>query len=185
MNKKLSKKPIGLVWQPKQTISVAEVDNPHFAPDHKVSRSNPVKIKAQINITESPLGLLAAKGLLTAAQLRAGSYFRSLYETLGTSIRAMDYSIDPVDGGGMSDPVSVRQMEAGFELKRIRMLLGPRHYDVLVRVVGEGNEISKLVSTRRERDTFMDYLKHSLEDLAIDRGYQTRISPVDNRKTAY
>jgi hypothetical protein len=176
--RKHKKKPTGNAWSSKMEVVETVVDNPMFSTDHDVSRTNPLKTKAYINIRESPLGLLAAKGLLTAAQLKAGSQFRALWEQLGSSIKAMDYSKDPVDGGGMSEPISIRQMQAGLDLKECRKVLGPRHYDVLVKVLGQGIEVSKLGKTRRERDTYMDYLKHALEDLAEHWGYQTTASKI-------
>lgn len=172
-------------WSPKESIVFMDVDNPLYSRAHHASRGNPVKIKAAVNVRESPIGLLAARGIINIAQVRAATRFRSLWEMLGTSVKAMDYSIDPVDGGGLSDPISLRQMDAGLQLKSCRELLGARHYDVLSKVVGQGTEISALGKTRRERDTYADYIKHGLEDLAIFWGYQTNNQHVNNRKVNY
>lgn len=185
MAKAKAKKPQS-AWQPKQDIIFMDVDNPMFSPAHDVSRSNPIKVRAPVNILESPLGLMAARGHLTAAQVRAGSRFRALWEALGTNVRAMDYSKDPVDGGGQSDPISFRQMEAGLELSKLvsNNVIGKRHFDVLVDIIGLGIAIPALGKTRTERDIITGYLKHGLEDLAVLWGYQTRISPVDERRVA-
>lgn len=181
------KKPKPLGWTSKQDIVFMDVDNPMYSPAHHTSKGNPVKIKAAVNVRESPVGLLAARGLINVAQVRAASRFRALWEAMGTSVRAMDYSIDPVDGGGISDPISIRQMDAGLQLASLidDKAIGQRHYDVLVKVIGQGVEISQLSKNRSERDAYTTYLKHGLEDLAIHWGYQTRNPPVDSRKAAY
>lgn len=182
---KKKKKPT-TTWQPKQTLVFMDVDNPMYSRAHHTSKGNPVKIKAAVNVRESPIGLLAARGLINVAQVRAASRFRALWEAMGTSVRAMDYSIDPVDGGGVSDPISIRQMDAGLQLANLikDRAIGQRHYDVLVKIIGQGVEISQLSKNRSERDAFTTYLKHGLEDLAIHWGYQTRNPPVENRRVA-
>lgn len=164
----------------KAEIAMDEVDNPMFSRDHRVSQTNPLKVRAYVNVRESPLGYLASKRLLTDAQLRAASRFRQLWEMAGTSVRAMDYSIDPVDGGGTSDPISERQTNALFELRNLTIskngreaATSLRHYDILRKVIGEGIDIPNLGKTRSERDVITAYVKHGLEDLAVYWGYQS------------
>lgn len=164
----------------KAELANVEVENPMFSRDHPADRTNPLRVRATINVRESPLGYLAAKKLLTDAQLRAASKFRQLWEAAGTSVRAMDYSIDPVDGGGIADPISERQMNAHFELRNLTVSrsgraapISVRHYEILRRVIGEGTDIPSLATTRSERDVITAYLKHALEDLASYWGFQS------------
>ena len=176
-----AKKPVG--WQPKQEVIFAEADNPLYSRAHHPSRSNPVKIKVAVNLKESPLGYLAHRKIINEAQLKAGIEFRRLWEIMGGSgVAAMDYSKDPVDGGGWSDPINARQFEAGKKLNAVRLHIGVRPYEIVQKVAGEGVFLSVLGRSHRERLTYSDYLKDALTDLSILWGFETGKSPQDNRK---
>lgn len=155
-------------------IRAVEVDNPYFAPDHAESRSNPKLIAAFVNIRESAVETMFARGYLDKAQKRTADRFRAIYEAMGgAGAGAMDYTRDVVDGGVSVDPISVRQMEAGRELKQCRVLLGERPYELVRKVCGEGHALTEVSATKREKLTMADILRYSLNDLAKMWGIKT------------
>ncbi|MBX5190142.1 hypothetical protein HJB86_14625 [Rhizobium sp. NZLR3b] len=157
---------------------MVEIDNPHYSKAHAGASGNPKTVTAAMNLRESPVAMMAAKGHLEPHQVEAAIMFRRLWEALGGSgAGSFDYSREPVDGGGAREPISDRQIDAGFRLKECRELLGPRHYDVVSRVAGDGCTIAELGLSKRARHTLADYLRDALDDLAVHWGYQKRKTP--------
>lgn len=155
-------------------LHLCEVDNPLYNRDHYGEKWNPRKSTVQINVRESAVSVLAARGYLDEAQVRAATRFRALWERLGGSgAGALDYSREPVDGGPARDPINERQMEAGRELARCRAILGLRGYALVGKVCGQGHSLMEIGSIRRERDTAADNLRGLLDDLAVMWGYRT------------
>ncbi|WP_162130395.1 hypothetical protein [Rhizobium sp. CF122] len=139
---------------------------------------NPKTVTAAMNLRESPIAMMAAKGHLAKHQVEAAVMFRRLWEALGGSgAGSFDYSREPVDGGGAREPITDRQIDAGIRLKGCRDLLGRRHYDVVSRIAGEGRTIAELGTSKRARHTLADYLRDALDDLAVHWGFQKRKTP--------
>jgi hypothetical protein len=158
---------------------VRDVDNPYYAPEHPVSKSNPRKISATINVRESTVEALYARGLIDDAQRRAADRFRALWEDLGGSgAGAMDYAREVVDGGKGRDPITDRQLSAGMDMKRASDALKAAHGEYAVRLVGyicgNGHSINALAETRRQRSTMTDNLRSYLDALAVHWNYSTR-----------
>lgn len=155
------------------------VPNPDWSRDHDGAAANPRHITAEINIKESAIAVLEARGYLHPAQVRAADTFRSLYERAGGSgAGAMDYTREPVDGGGVTDPISLRQMQAGIELKRCRELLGARGYGIVSALAGEGRSIEEVAGQRqRDKYSLTDALRGFLEDLAVMWRYTNYAQP--------
>lgn len=159
-------------------VKLVEIDNPHYSKVHAGASGNPKTVTAAMNLRESPVAMMAAKGHLEAHQVEAAIKFRRLWESLGGSgAGSFDYSREPVDGGGAREPISDRQIDAGIQLKGCRDLLGRRHYDVVSMVAGEGRTIAEIGTSKRARHTLADYLKDALEDLAVHWGFQKRKTP--------
>ncbi len=159
-------------------VKLVEIDNPHYSKVHAGASGNPKTVTAALNLRESPVAMMAAKGHLEAHQVEAAIMFRRLWEALGGSgAGSFDYSREPVDGGGAREPISDRQIDAGIQLKSCRDLLGRRHYDVVSKVAGEGRTIAEIGTSKRARHTLADYLKDALEDLAVHWGFQKRKTP--------
>jgi len=159
-------------------VKLVEIDNPHYSKVHAGASGNPKTVTAALNLRESPVAMMAAKGHLEAHQVEAAIMFRRLWEALGGSgAGSFDYSREPVDGGGAREPISDRQIDAGIQLKNCRDLLGRRHYDVVSAVAGEGRTIAEIGTSKRARHTLADYLKDALEDLAVHWGFQKRKTP--------
>lgn len=163
-------------------VKLIEIDNPHYSKAHAGAVGNPKTITAAMNLRESPIAMMAAKGHIEPHQLQAADKFRRLWESLGGSgAGSFDYSREPVDGGGTREPITDRQIDAGFALKACQSALGPRPYDIVSKVVGEGRTIAELGASKRERHTLADYLRNALDDLAVHWGFQKRKTPVNSR----
>jgi hypothetical protein len=165
---------------PSQTrVRPVTIDNPYFARGHPISASNPREIPAIVNVHESAIVTLAARGKLDAAQVKAADHFRKLWEALGGKGAS---GIDPgrivVDGGKMPDGISHRQLAAGQELRKCRALLGVRGYQLVALVCGQGMALNEIATSKRERLTAADMLRMCLDDLAAAWGMASRKTPV-------
>lgn len=153
--------------RPQLQLRKAEIDNPYFARDHAQSRTNPRTIVATVNIKESAISTLVARRLINRAQEQAANRFRMLWEAMGgKGTGAIDYAREHVDGGPIADPISLSALNAGTELKRCRVLLGARGYDLVCKVCGEGLALTEISQVKRDRLTAADNLKAALDDLA-------------------
>lgn len=180
MAKAAKKKP--LTWKPKVETRTVVVDNPYYSRSHDTDGGNRLKIEAQVNVRESAIGVMAARGHLDPAQVQAATRFRALWEALGgAGAGSFDYSREPVDGGGARDPISVRQLDAGFQLSKCRELLGIRCYDIIAKVAGEGYAIGDIGTSQNHKKAIGFYIKDGLDVLAEHWGYKTL---GDNRKSA-
>lgn len=146
-----------------------KLDNPGFSRDHAEDKLGNLRIiDGVINIRESAIETLYARGALNIAQKWAADKYRGLFEAMGgAGASAIDYSRDAVDGGPARDPISERQVEAGRELKRCRIWLGVRNYELVRKVCGEGKALSDIFPAKRDRLTAADNLRHALDDLLI------------------
>ncbi|MBN9236021.1 hypothetical protein QV13_12705 [Mesorhizobium hungaricum] len=164
------------------TITLATVENPNWSRAHDGDKTNPRLIQVVINPRESAVGGMVARKLLDEAQAMSATRFRQLWETLGgKGAGAIDYTKEPVDGGQIAEPIDLRQMQAGIELKRCRELLGERGYKLVSQVCGEGFQINELVDGKRAQLSLMDALRGFLDDLSAMWRYsssaqQTRIA---------
>ncbi|NEJ10329.1 hypothetical protein GR238_33720 [Rhizobium leguminosarum] len=175
MSEKRKKQKSGLEWQPKIKVEKVTIDNPFYSKAHQGVGANPVKIQVQMNIRESAIVTLAARKQINEAQLAAATRFRALYEAMGgAGAGSFDYSREPVDGGGLREPLSEQQIRAGQELKRCREILGFKAYDIMSKVAGQGYAIDELAKSHRERTTLADYLKDGLDEMARNWGYENR-----------
>ncbi|WP_375390866.1 DUF6456 domain-containing protein [uncultured Sphingomonas sp.] len=94
-----------------------------------------------VNLRESPLAWLGARGLLTARQLEAGERLRADYERAALGPRVtMRWGDARVDGGGTGLDPSTAQIAAKRRFDAGVAAAGPGLADVLWRVVcaGEG-----------------------------------------------
>jgi hypothetical protein len=131
-------------------------------------------VQQRVNVAESAIATLHARGHISEHQVRAADKFRALWEAMGgAGAGAVDYTREPVDGGGARDPISVRQMEAGRELARCREILGYRGYTLVSRVCGEGLSLSEIGSIKREKIAAAENLRAHLDDLCAMWGYKT------------
>jgi hypothetical protein len=162
------------VGHAKARIQVVEIDNPHYSRTHAGLPGNPKTISAAMNLRESPVALMAAKGHLGAHHVKAADKFRRLWEILGgAGARSFDYSREPVDGGGVRESITDAQVNAGQALKVCQTVIGMRAFAIVEKVAGEGRTIAEISQTKREKTTNADYLRDALEDLAKHWGLMT------------
>lgn len=163
-------------------VSVMEIPNPHYSKAHAGLAGNPKTITAAVNLRESPIAMMAAKGHLEPHQVEAAIKFRRLWEALGGSgAGSFDYSREPVDGGGASESITDRQIDAGFKLEEARKHIGTRCFAIVEKVAGEGVPVSTLGSSHREKTTLADYLRNALDDLSDLWGMKTKTKrPIAN-----
>lgn len=96
--------------------------------------------RVEVNLAESPLGWLKARGLVTPRQFEAGERLRGDYETAALGPRVTMRWVPRVDGtGGTLDPTTA-QLAAKRRFDAAMAAAGPGLKDVAWRVVcaGEG-----------------------------------------------
>lgn len=153
--------------KPEPTTAMVEVENPLWSRDHHGRADNPRFVKVTMSLRESSITTMLARKLIDAAQAEAALRFRIAYEAMGgKGAGAIDYTREPVDGGGMVETVTVRQLEAGQVLKAARVQLGVRGYRLIRQVCGEGYQVSDLYKEKRAQLSAMDALRGYLDDLA-------------------
>lgn len=160
-----------------------EVENPLYQKAHDGERWNPDKIPAARNLRESTFASLVGRKVIDIQQVMAARKFLGYYEAMGGSgAQAIDYSHEPVDGGGAREAISDRQVEAGIRLKEAREHLGNRPYLIVERIIGEGYTIAQISNGQRECKTNADYLKNALDDLCALWGINSQSNkPVKHR----
>lgn len=160
---------------------VMRKENPLWQRDHDGEKTNVRYINAVVNAKESAITALAARGQIDEAQCASADRFRKAWEAMGgAGAKAMDYTKEPVDGGGPVDPISVKQLLAGKDLKAAQQALeaeyGRYAYKLVVYVCGQGYSVHDLTETRRQRDTMTDNLRRYLDTLAALWGYANKRS---------
>lgn len=97
-----------------------------------------------VNVGESPIAWLASRGLLSAAQLRAGERLRADYERAGLSARVtMRWDAAPPGksrGGARASDASLARIDARRRFHEALDAAGPGLADICWRVIcaGEG-----------------------------------------------
>jgi hypothetical protein len=106
------------------------------------------RYQAQVNVRESSIDHMHSRGRIDASQKIAGDRFRKLWEMASVgSNKAMDTSKEPVDGGGIGDPISDDLIRASQELSRVMSSLGPIGSQLLVSLVGEGKRVEDVAAS--------------------------------------
>lgn len=159
--------------RPRQTVSTKKVENPYWEPAKEGEKGVPRLIEAPVNLRESAIETLVARGGLNRAQQAAADEFRRFWEVRWSGAEAMDYSRDRVDAGSSPSPISESQINARRELDKAEALLGRPNYVLTSRVCGEGKALSEIFLAKRDRLTAADNLRNSLSDLAGMWRFQT------------
>jgi len=154
-----------------------EVDNPFYSRAHDGDKTNPRTITVCYNPRESYAGMLYARKVITEAENRAANRIRQAYEGIGgAGARAMDYTREPVDGGGHVEPITPRQLEFGRVLRDAALFLGPQGYDLVIKLAGQGLSPKDLAREKRRQDFWGQRFQECLETLAVHWGYQRQRS---------
>jgi hypothetical protein len=125
-------------------LSERAIDGDAGAPAGKQARARPVR-SVTINVTESPLGWLFARGLVSGRQFDAGERLRSDWERAQLPPRiTMAWDAAPVTrgrgGSGDGADLTAAQMDAKRRFNAAVASAGPGLADILWRIVcaGEG-----------------------------------------------
>lgn len=160
-----------------------EIDNPNWRPDLEGEKGVPRTETQKVNIRESAVETLYARGGLTKLQKRAADMFRAHWETYAREqVKGIDYARDHVDGGTAVAPISASRARARKELVRCRKQIGARNYALLVSVCGQGRTLSDLFPEKSKRIAAAQNLRESLYDAAILWGLASK--PVRRRPIA-
>lgn len=102
---------------------------------------------AKVNVRESSIDHMHSRGRIDASQKLAGDRFRKLWEMAAVGKnQAMDTTKEPVDGGGIGDPISDDLVKASQELARVMRALGATGSQLLISLVGEGKLIGEVAA---------------------------------------
>ncbi|PON03858.1 hypothetical protein ATY29_29060 [Rhizobium hidalgonense] len=83
------------------------VENPFHSRAHPSDTTNPRDVVAMMNVRESAITTMAARGVLDSAQVAAATRFRVLWEAMdGKGTGAIDYGRERVDGGKARDQIT-------------------------------------------------------------------------------
>jgi len=113
------------------------IDEHGPAPAHPPKRRRSVVV----NVAESPLAWLSARGLVTARQVEAGERLRGDYERAAIAPQVtMRWSTGRVDGGGEQLDPTLAQVDAKRRFDAAVSVVGSGLSDILWRVIcaGEG-----------------------------------------------
>ena len=119
----------------------------HIHPDDRIDpgKASPgVMRHVTVNVAESPIAWLAARGMLTGSQLQAGERLRADYERAGLSARVtMSWDAAPPArsrGGARASDASLARIDAHRRFHAAVDHVGPGLADICWRVIcaGEG-----------------------------------------------
>ena len=163
------------VVNPHAECIVVDVDNPYFNRAYGDGSGNLRKIKAMVNMRESPAAHWLHKEKIDTSQYRAAVKFRRLWEMGGgAGAGALDYGKEPVDGGAPPDPINIAQIDALRELRNIQAVLGPADYSLARDVCGACLPIGQIARTSHEQRKLSERCRHCLYVLADYWGFLTR-----------
>lgn len=166
-------------------IALAKVQNPNWRPDLDGQAGVPREVDSPLNVRESAVETLFARGVLTKLQKKSADMFRAYYEAFSAeTVSALDYSRDHVDGSAVVAPVTQQRIRARRELANCRAEVGRRPYALLVSVCGQGSAFTDLypitgkdkeadAANQRRRLTAADILRDALYDIGIMWGLAT------------
>jgi hypothetical protein len=128
------------------------------------------------SISNDPLGNMAARNQIDAAQLAAGRRWQTDFEKAAGGLDSNFAADDPVDGGGASgDQVTDQMVDARKRIEATRPVLGAKDFHLVECIVGRGqsiDEMARSLNLTTERDILFvgRLLRRSLETLAIHYG---------------
>lgn len=108
------------------------------------------QIEVLANVKASTLAYMRARDRIDEAQLKAGEWFRGVYERAEIGgVGAIDYSRTRVDGGRITEPLNEALMEAAGALDAVHRLpgIGEVGFSILRLVVGEGVTIERMAAS--------------------------------------
>jgi hypothetical protein len=154
------------------SVSITIVQDPYS--------QNGEQIEVLRSIRDDQLAGMYSRSQIDDAQYRAGRKWQQLYELseIG-AVRAIDPSKEAVDGGGMLEPLTDKQIDAFKAMGECNRVLGEGGGSLVRDVLGRGWSIGMAAQLREyysERE--ISYVGHRfricLESMAILWGYAQR-----------
>lgn len=173
MRKKKGNQRPDFVASPHAEVVIVDVLNPNHDWRYPENQGNPKHVKAAVNMRESPAAHWFHKDLIDQAQYRAAVEFRRLWEMGGgAGARAFDYTQEPVDGGGVPDPINIAQIDALRRLRDVEAVLGPADYVLVRDVCGTCLPLGQLFASKWQQQKGSERCRDMLTILAEFWGYK-------------
>ncbi|WP_455476299.1 hypothetical protein [Bartonella sp. B17] len=154
-----------------QEVSI-KASNPYFQSSHPESTSNPRTVTAIANAHSRPIALLYAKGHINKAQYKAAERFYIYWRQSQADLHmSLDYTRQKVDSNQTYNHPIERQIEATNHLNTIKIFLGVLGYQLVEQVIGYGQAIKDLSTSKRKQNSLADHLRDCLNLLASHWGY--------------
>lgn len=150
------------------------------------------RMRAIVNLRSNAIEMLHARGTIDETQYNAAAWFQWRYERASVgSVRSIDFTCEPVDGGCPQDSFSEARLKASREIGNALQAVGRRSAALLVNVVGLGGsldgEVRSRVAQRGSYDGVRKYvigrLCEALDDLCQHLGMdRVAYGPLENRR---
>lgn len=158
-----------------------DVADPHFNPQQSKAK-HPETVTVQVNIRESSIAQMHARGQIDDAQQVAADRMRAVFERAGLAgVRGMDTTRERVDGGRMNDGFTDTRLDAARELSVLARELGKIGYPVCVLVCGERLSVRDAArrmlgapAKKRELEYYGRLLRDHLDLLCFHWGYKKK-----------
>jgi len=158
-----------------------DVADPHFNPAYS-RKKKPETVTVQVNIRESSIAQMHARGQIDDAQQVAADRFRSVFERAGLSgVQGMDTTRERVDGGQRHAGYTDTRLDAARELSLLARELGKIGYPVCILVCGERLSVRDTARRmlgqppkKRELEYYGRLLRDHLDLLCFHWGYKKK-----------
>jgi len=158
-------------------LAERQVADPHFDPAYE---KQPRTVAVAVNIRESSIAQMHARGQIDDAQQVAADRLRAVIERAGLcGARGLDPTRERVDGGRRNDGFTEARLDAARELTLLARELGKIGYPVCFLVCGERLSVRELArrmlsrpAKQRELDYYGKLLRDHLDVLCFHWGYK-------------
>jgi len=166
---------LATIGHSKAHVEIIDIDNPYFNAAQEGESGNVKKIRAAVNMMESPAAHWLHKGLIDVAEYRAASHFRSLFERAGgTGAKAMDFTREKVDGGGFITPISDSRIDATNKLAELHGVIGHDGFGLMTTLCGQCTPMGEAFVTKHMQDKAGKLCRELLTRLAEYWGWKSR-----------
>lgn len=158
-----------------------EVADPHFNPAYSRAKK-PETVTVQVNIRESSIAQMHARGQIDDAQQVAADRFRGVFERAGLAgVQGIDMTRERVDGGQGHTGYTDTRLDAARELSGLSRELGKIGYPVCILMCGERLSVREMArrmlgqpAKKRELEYYGRLLRDHLDLLCFHWGYKSK-----------
>lgn len=153
-------------------IAETEVVDPHQPPGQTDARITVLR-----TLRDDPLARLWARDQIDRAQYLAGRLMQRLYEMAAIgSLKAIDTTKEPVDGGKLANVASDAQSDAINRIEKLELVMGITESIIVRNVLGDGMFLADVAAARglysdRGRRALARVFRGALEKLAKELKY--------------